>query len=391
MNSSPAEKMSIPKVVMVIAQFYPLLGGAEVQAQRLAASLKGRGVEIFVLTRRMKKVPAYEMIDGIPVYRSIRTVGAPFLFGLFYIASVFLFLYRKRNEYTIIHCNILQEYQTLVAIIIKLLFKKRVVAKMSSSGLTSDLKLMKSTLAGKVSLRFLRKADRIVSLCSQATSELLAIGIPVRTVQQIPNGVDSGIFIRNARNREAKRQVITFIGRLDSYKGVNYLLEAFHRVISGGADAVLTIIGNGPDEVQLRNQAAKLHILERVLFKGRQENIAAELSATDIFVLPSLSEGMSNVLLEAMACGLPVVATAVGGSCDMIQNRINGILVPPCDPSALCDAMLELLGNDTLAKKLANEARKTVEERYSLAHITDCYLNLYRELSCSPAYQEIII
>lgn len=377
--------MGPEKVVMIISQFYPLLGGAEVQAQRLASALRAGGVEIFILTRRLKNRPAYEIINGIPVYRSIRTVDMPLVFGLCYVASVAVFLYRKRTDYTIIHCNILQELQTIVSLIFKLLFNKKVVVKMSSSGLTSDLKIMKKSLVGRVTLRLLRKADRIVSLCSEATSELLCAGIPADCLQQISNGVDTGIFTVQTRNHQKKQKMITFIGRLDAYKGVDYLLEAFSQVIAGGADVRLKLIGNGPDEAKLKRRAAALHIQEKVVFRGRQENVAEELYETDIFVLPSLSEGMSNVLLEAMSCGLPVVATGVGGALDMIRHGINGILVPPGDTAALSDALIKLLGNESLALRLGKEARKTIEERYVLAHTAYCYRQLYKELSARPA------
>jgi glycosyltransferase involved in cell wall biosynthesis len=377
--------MGSEKVVMIISQFYPLLGGAEVQAQRLASALRAGGVDIFVLTRRVKNLPSYEIIDGIPVYRSIRTVDMPLLFGLLYMASVAVFLYRKRNDYTIIHCNILQELQTFVSIIFKLLFKKIVVAKMSSSGLTSDIKLMKQSIVGRVTLRLLSKADRIVSLCSEATSELLSAGIPGDRLQQISNGVDTSIFTMTTKRDHKKQKLITFIGRLDAYKGVDCLLEAFSRVIAGGADVRLKLIGNGPDEAKLKRRAAVLHIQEKIVFRGRQENVADELSGTDVFVLPSLSEGMSNVLLEAMSCGLPVVATGVGGALDMIRHGINGILVPPGDPAALSDALIELLGNESLALSLGKEARKTVEKRYMLAYTAERYQQLYKELSTRPA------
>ncbi len=387
--SCAGDAMSSEKVVMIISQFYPLLGGAEVQAQRLASALRADGVNIFVLTRRYKNLPAYEIIDGIPVYRSIRTVDMPLLFGLLYVVSVAVFLYRKRNNYTIIHCNILQELQTIVAIIFKLLFNKKVVAKMSSSGLTSDLKLMKHSLVGRITMRLLRKADRIVSLCNEATSELLNAGIPADRLQQIGNGVNTSVFNMNSRRNQKMQRLITFIGRLDAYKGVDYLLEAFKRVISGTADVRLMVIGNGPDEVRLKRLAATLHVQERVAFRGRRENIAEELSETDIFVLPSLSEGMSNVLLEAMSCGLPVIATTVGGSLDMIRDGINGILVPPGDPAALSEALIKLLGNESLAFSMGKEARKTVEERYMLKNTAACYQQLYKELTAGPAAQAI--
>lgn len=375
--------MSSPKVVMILSHFYPLLGGAEVQARRLGAALSKKGVELFILTRRMEKLPSYEVIDGIPVYRSIRTVALPFLWGMFYVGSVALFLYRKRNQYTIIHCHILQEFQSIVAILFKLLFKKKVVVKMSSSGLTSDLSLMKGSLAGKITLRLLKKADRIISLCSQSTAELLECGFPSGMVVEIPNGVDGTIFSGTGARKAPAQRIITFVGRFDSFKGVEYLIEAFKQVLDRKRDVMLKLVGSGVLEEQLRHRAAALGIERKVIFRGWQEDIAAELSMTDIFVLPSLSEGMSNVLLEAMACGLPVVATAAGGTFDVIRHRVNGIVVPPRDPSALGNALVELLENGTLARGLGAEARRTVEERYELAQVTDCYLELYKVLSPS--------
>ena len=380
--------MGSEKVVMVIAQFYPLLGGAEIQAQKLAAALRARGVEIFVLTRRIKNAPAYESVDGIPVYRSIRSVNVPLLFGVLYVISVAWFLYKRRNEYSIIHCHILQEYQTFVALVFKLLFNKKVIAKMSSSGPTSDVKLMKNTLAGRVTIRLMRNADRIISLCSQSTSELLEEGMPADRVAQIANGVDTSRFTISAR-RSNNRKMITFIGRLDGYKGVDCLLGAFRQVIQGCPDVTLKLVGDGPDAMELTRQAEALQIQGRVVFRGRQVDVAKELSETDIFVLPSLSEGMSNVLLEAMACGLPVVATEVGAAADMISNRVNGMLVPPGNPAALSNALIELLRNDVFAGSLGIAARKTVEERYGLERTADCYEKLYRRLLIQSADREI--
>ena len=143
-------------------------------------------------------------------------------------------------------------------------------------------------------------------------------------MEQIANGVDTSRFTISAR-RSNNQKMITFIGRLDGYKGVDCLLDAFRQVIQGCPDVQLKLVGDGPDAMKLARQAEALQIQGRVIFRGRQEDVAKELSETDIFVLPSLSEGMSNVLLEAMACGLPVVATEVGAAADMISNRVNGI------------------------------------------------------------------
>jgi glycosyltransferase involved in cell wall biosynthesis len=368
-------------VVMVISQFYPLLGGAEIQAQRLSKALLEKGVSVSVLTRRIKGVPARDVVDDVPVYRAILTVPIPFLWGVCFMVSVFIFLYRKRKEYTIIHCHILQEFQTVVALFFKGVFKKKVIVKMSSSGETSDVKLLRGSLVGKLFSLWIKKVDAVVSVCRQSSQDLLQGGFPEESIVEIPNGVDIHTFVPRPARSGRKESVITFVGRLDRYKGVDFLLEAFKRVLSKDNTSRLCIVGAGPDETLLKKAALRLNVHGSVDFKGRQEDVRAVLSDTDIFVLPTLSEGMSNVLLEAMACGLPIVATAVGGNCDLISDRQNGMLVPPGDPHALSEALMEMLENRGLAQQLGDQARKTVQDHFSIECITVRYLQLYNSLA----------
>jgi len=365
---------------MIISQFYPLLGGAEVQAQQLASGLLGREIKVSVLTRRLKGLPQYEVVEGIPVYREIRTIELGILWGIWYIVSVFIFLYRKRKDYDIIHCHIVQGFHTVVAVFFKYLFKKKVIVKMSSSGETSDLKLLKEVKLGKLFLRWIRNVDIIISVCKKASLEILNNGFSKDSLVEIPNGVDINRFSKSSLQKKGGIRNITYIGRLDSYKWIGYLFNGFKDLLSEVDNVRLTIIGNGPDETILKNMAKDLAIQDSVTFKGRQEDIVSELYNTDIFVLPSLSEGMSNVILEAMACGLPVVATSAGGNSDLIRDRCNGIVIPPRDPIRLSAALLELLEDGELAQRLGKEARKTVEENYSMGHIIDEYVKLYERL-----------
>jgi glycosyltransferase involved in cell wall biosynthesis len=366
---------------MVISQFYPLLGGAEVQARQLAGKLIEKGVHVTVLTRRLKGASDYELLDDVPVHRVIRTVPVPFLWGVCFVVSVFNFLYRKRKEHTIIHCHILQEFQTVVALLFKGMFGKKVIVKMSSSGETSDIKLLKRSLMGRLFFPVVQKVDAVVSVCKQATRELINEGFSEERIAQIPNGVDIHKFVQHTPRKGRERPVITFVGRLDRYKGVNFLLEAFQRVLTQNSKTRLLIVGAGPDETLLKEKAVELNIQENVLFLGKREDILSLLSNSDIFVLPTLSEGMSNVLLEAMSCGLPVVTTSVGGNCDLISNRHNGILVPPKDSDALSEALIEILQNAELSQQLGNEARRTVQENFSLESIADSYLALYKKIA----------
>ena len=366
---------------MVISQFYPALGGAEVQAQRLAGALLKRGIAVSVLTRQTRGLPSYERIEGIPVYRAIRTVPLPLMWGLVYMVSTFFFLYKRRKKYTIIHCHILQEFQSIVALLLKLIFRKKVVVKMSSSGVTSDIRLVHRKVYGRLFLLCVRYVDAIIAVCNESSRELRAEGFPSDRLVEIPNGVDTGTFTYCCDCRGTRKEKrITFIGRLDGHKGVVYLLRGFKRLLSGIEQVRLVIVGTGPNETHLKYLAGELELQGKVDFKGQQEDIPSILSGTDVFVLPSLSEGMSNVLLEAMACGLPIVATAVGGNRDLIRDRYNGLLIPPQDAMSLHDALLALLKNDRLAQTLGNAARKTVEDHYSMEHIVNDYVSLYNRL-----------
>jgi glycosyltransferase involved in cell wall biosynthesis len=367
------------KILMIISHYYPLLGGAEVQAQRLAINLAKKGIKVFVLTRRFEKLPEYEEIEGISVYRKIKTIDVPLLWGACFVVSVFLFLIKRRKDYDIIHCHIIQEYQTIIALLLKYMFNKKVIVKMSSSGETSDLKMVRKAKFGRIFLRWIRNVDIVVSLCKRASSELLENGFSEEKLVEIPNGIDLNDFPEGTLRRQ-RNHTITFIGRLDSYKGVEYLLAGFKELLHESDNVRLNIVGNGPDENLLMKKAKDLGIQNSVVFKGRQQDIVDELYCTTIFVLPSLSEGMSNVLLEAMACGLPVVATDVGGNSDVITDRHNGLLVSARDPAGLCAAMRELIENEDLSQRLGKEARKTIERNYSINLIVDKYTKLYGRL-----------
>ena len=125
------------------------------------------------------------------MYRAIRTIPLGALWGMCYMVSVFLFLYRKRNEYDIIHCHILQGFHTIIAVLFKYLFNKKVVVKMSSSGETSDLKLLKEVKLGTLFIRWVKNVDAIVSVCKQSSREIVDNGFSRDILVEIPNGVNT--------------------------------------------------------------------------------------------------------------------------------------------------------------------------------------------------------
>lgn len=367
-----------PRVLMIISFFYPHIGGAEQQALQLAEQLVRRGVPVCILTRKFKGLASHEVVRGVPVYREISTLPWGKWFALTYLFSVLWFLLKKRRSYDIIHCHLLQGFHSSAAILMKALFKKKVIIKVGAAGLLSDFIMIKKVLLGNWLLRRTLGADRVITVCSRSSAEALAAGFSPAQVEHIPNGVDIGRF--KPAPAAGNRQTITFAGRLDYMKGVHILLEGFKQLREEMKNVQLTIIGDGPDRERLLNLAREKGISDAVNFCGEAAEIVPYLQKSSVFVLPSFSEGLSNVLLEAMACGLPVVATRVGGTVDLIEDGVNGILIEPENSRQLYQALKKILQDEVLAKNLGAQARKTVEEKFSLGSVAGQYVSLYQTL-----------
>src|SRR5690606_23191475 len=139
------------------------------------------------------------------------------------------------------------------------------------------------------------------------------------------------------------------------------LLDGFAAATARHPEAQLLLVGGGPLEAELREHAARLGIAGRVVFLGERRDIERLLPLLDCFVLASSTEGMSNAALEAMACGLPVIATAVGGNAEVVEHERCGLLVPPFSPLRIAAAMRELLAHPERARQMGAEARRRVE------------------------------
>jgi glycosyltransferase involved in cell wall biosynthesis len=190
----------------------------------------------------------------------------------------------------------------------------------------------------------------------------------------IPSGVDTERFHPVAGERAAAkarlgfaadRPLIGTVGRLEARKGTSTLLEAFARIEGRDSEEpMLVIAGDGPLNDELRALATRLGIADRVRLLGDRSDVREVLAALDVFVLPSRTEGMSNALLEAMAMARPIVATAVGGTPEVLSGEAAGVLVPADDPATMATGVARLLAEPALAARLGEAARRRVEERY---------------------------
>jgi len=198
-------------------------------------------------------------------------------------------------------------------------------------------------------------------------------------------GVDLELFrARNDKtifeNRKNKLKIL-YVGRLSEIKGLDYLIESFRSIHDNFPDSSLEMIGDGPVKKELKKKIKDLGINDCVDVRGyvEYEELPDHYRSADIFVLPSLSEGLSNVLLEAMACGLPIVATDVGGNGELILNGKGGYLVPPKNPSRLYRSLKKLIENPELRDEMG-QFNKNYVRRYGQKKILDEKLVLIKNI-----------
>lgn len=212
--------------------------------------------------------------------------------------------------------------------------------------------------------------------------------IPQEKILTIHTGVDIQRFnikIDKIKKKEevgigGKVIVIGTVGRLDPIKSYDTLLYCAKEVLNEFPDLRFLFVGNGPMRRNLEELTIKLGIREKVTFIGERLDIPELLNIMDIFVLPSLSEGLSNTILEAMASGLPIIATRVGGNPEMVVDGETGFLVSPKDYQSLSKVIIQLLKNPSLCKKIGLTAQERAKNHFPLSKMIISYEELYKKL-----------
>jgi glycosyltransferase involved in cell wall biosynthesis len=219
-------------------------------------------------------------------------------------------------------------------------------------------------------------ASRVVANSQAAADRLRHERVPARKIGVIPNGIDVGGFAPTA-SKERLRRIVT-VANLRKEKAHEVLLEAAGIVLARHADAEFWIVGGGARYDELTALARRRGVDGRTRFFGHRDDVPALLAESDIFVLPSRSEAFPGGLIEAMAAGLPIVATAVGGNRELVQHRRNGLLVPPDDAQALAAAVVELIESPGNAAAYGRAARGSVENGFSFERMVSAFEDLYR-------------
>ena len=385
------------RIALFISQFLPEGGGAERQAHALARMLLARGHQVTVVTRRLNGLPSREMLDGVPVMRAIRTIDAGPLFGLTYLLSVAWFLLRHRGKWDVIHITYIY-LDAFSAILTQWLHRLPIVIRPACAGYYGDLARLErfrvwpllpslDRMSVRTLDRTVARGDAFIANSCELHEEIVTAGFPERKVVHIPNGVDLNRFYPDptARAVEARGRLglppgilLVFTGRLDPQKGLHTLIDAMHSPYIAASNAHLLLLGDGPQRSELERVVRRDSLADRVLFRGVVEDVAPYLRACDIFAFPSRGEGMPNALLEAMASGLPCVASAIGGCTDVLVDRRTGLLVSPGNVAAFREALEMLIRSPEARERLGATARQDAASRFGLERMVERYEACYR-------------
>jgi glycosyltransferase involved in cell wall biosynthesis len=360
--------------IAIVVHFFPpkYLSGTEIATFNIAKYLAQKGHEVHVITWLDTGLPKNRMQDGFYVHRvfgkEIRFLS-PFLFWISIIRCI------KSIHPDIVHVQNIN--LGIPAFFSKKIFSYPYILYARGSEKTENLSFI-----GKYLLRStFVNAEKIVVLTNEMKKDLQKISD--KEIIVIPNGINLEQFIVLSKpNRETNStKIVIFVGRILAIKGLEYLIEAMKIIREYDENICLILIGDGKDRQKLEDIVKNLKLEKTVIFKGAIQNIEIPkyLFQANIFVLPSLSEGFPNVILEAMAAGLPIVSTNVDGLSELIKNEENGYLVDPKNPDQLAQKILKILKNKELQNTMSHNNLIKAKE-YSWDNVVDNLEKLYSNI-----------
>ncbi len=366
------------KICLVTHFFPPHIGGIEKVAYEQCKRLAKLGYQISVLTSKTGKQNE-RYAEGIKVF-SYSIINIAEKFGVPY--PVLSFKSYKNFTEVIRKCDIVHAHghaymSSYIACKVAEKYKKPFVLTQHNTFIDyrSWLNIVEHVNDWTVGRLVLKGSDRVITVSRKTMEYVLKLGADMSKTSVMHNGVDTTFF--HPMNREESRDklglpknktLILTIRRLVYKNGLDTFIEAAALLAQEFPHLLFIVIGKGPNRKLIEKRVRELRIDDNVRLAGfvPEELLPLHYNAADYFVIPSSSgEGLPLVLLEAMACGLPVIATAVGGTPEIIKDMKNGALVPPRNPEALAETISKFLSNKELGLAIGEEAKKIVEEKFS--------------------------
>jgi len=372
-------------------------GGMEIHALELARGIVKAGHEVAVITSRHHQGIEKEVVDGVEIYytdvdatskkplgrkslQKLEELHAEKRFGVVHSQSFAAFYYVKDGLkqklgiplVTTIHGTSFGEIRSNLNQGLRLMLIPKIIFHLYNQY--------------AITKPFVQASDMVIAISKELTESFPKdYGISPAKVRTVYNGIDTERFkpteSKIKGSYKGKRIILT-VSVLHKQKGVQYLIEAMKNVSEKFSNVHLVVVGDGPYRKELEALARKLGVEGRVTFAGKRSNeeVKDYYNACEVFAIPTVRvEGLPLIELESMACGKPVVASNIGGIPTVIEDGVNGILVPPGDGKKLSAQLIRVLGDAKLAARLGSEARKTIEKDFSRKSMVENTLKAYGE------------
>ena len=361
----------------------------------LSKNVSMRGVQVTVLAPHHPGAMFREECEGLQIYRFPyfwpyryerlcygggilanlkRSIIADIQAPLLLLSETYHALRLTRKERVdVIHAHWIMP-SGLVALFCRVLCKTPVVVSCHGS----DVEVLCKNGVGRfLSGRVLGKADRITTVSAYLKTKVTGVGIPSDRVDVLHDGVDTSSFRFSPKMTGSHKLV--YVGRLADEKGLENLLKSMALLKKKFPDVTLTIVGEGPLRKKLEDLSNELNMRESISFEGAvpHSRISEYMRDADALVLPSISEGLSVVILEAMACGTPVIASNVGGVGDIVSDGFNGFVVEPGDVAGFARKIMELWSDKSLIERFSQNGLDTVKQRFSWKVIAEKFIKVY--------------
>jgi glycosyltransferase involved in cell wall biosynthesis len=387
-SSLPNGRFSL---VLISYSYPPVIGGSEIEAQRVCAALQDRGHTVKVLCAGGDPMPPVtEWVD--PRGLRVRMFGGksstqrrPRVFAV----GVVWALAREWRSYQVAYF-LMPGLQVALGVPIARLLGKPVIMKFSGSG---EIKRLEKSWVGRIELRLLRRlAQRILILNPGMRQEAEVAGFGEAQLMWMPNPVDTNEFcpcdinaragFRSELDVPQQAHVVIFVGRLSPEKELPSLLGAFTRVARELPDAILAVVGDGPMRGELMNRTRELGLEHRVRFTGMLDSAGVRkwLQASDVYALVSSLEGLPCALIEAMSAGLPPVISNIPANTQIVEQEKNGLVAELKNEESIAQQMIRLLRDPALRIRLGEASRRHVLENYSGEKVARIYEGLLERL-----------
>ena len=380
--------MILLNVLLATDYFSPHVGGGvEEVTHDVAQELLKLGHQVAVVTLDTCKASPTEDLDGIHVYRA-RPVDLTGAFGVqSAISTEVVRLMRevcRKEQSDVLHANNLYFFTTIAACLNLRALRKPLVTTLhlgSISEMEGKARYVAGLYEKSVGRWILRKSSQIVAVSQAVKRYAESLDVEPSKVSVVPNSVDTLKF-RPASQGDRREGFVRvgFIGRLISNKGPQYLVEAAPGVLRDFSNVQFMVAGNGPMLQGLENRVHELGIKRAFRFLGTVPSNAEFLKSCDFLVRPSLTDGMPLTVLEAMACGIPTVASRVGGTSEILQDGDTGFLVEPRNVDELVSRISTLVADSNLRLEMGGRARKFIERYYSWNQVAAQLSAIYQDV-----------